>query len=122
MVNFAFCGAIVILNSELKHKFTDMKWPDIAIGNQSQIHEIAETRVVMNCQKQWLYCCVKQGEVKYLLNPKQRDHLELVLKYIEDADLRQWSLPNIKAFNLALGEWRSMLNCMTNPHMYEQVQ
>ncbi|XP_058217160.1 uncharacterized protein LOC131328050 isoform X1 [Rhododendron vialii] len=61
------------------------------------------------------------GEVKYLLNPKQRDRLELVLKYIEDADLRQWSLPNIKAFNLALGEWRSMLNCMTNPHMYEQL-
>ncbi|KAF7143967.1 hypothetical protein RHSIM_Rhsim05G0097300 [Rhododendron simsii] len=61
------------------------------------------------------------GEVKYLLNPKQRDRLELVLKYIEDADLRQWSLPNIKAFNLALGEWRSMLNCMTNPHIYEQL-
>lgn len=61
------------------------------------------------------------GEVKYLLNPKQRERLELVLKYIEDADLRQWSLPNIKAFNLALGEWRSMLNCMTNPHMYEQL-
>ncbi|GMQ01397.1 hypothetical protein CsSME_00048048 [Camellia sinensis var. sinensis] len=24
-------------------------------------------------------------------------------------------------FNIGLGEWRSMLNCITNPHMYEQL-
>ncbi|KAI7992783.1 hypothetical protein LOK49_LG12G00640 [Camellia lanceoleosa] len=62
-----------------------------------------------------------QGNVKSLLNPKDRDRMELVLKYIEDADLRRWILPNIKAFNIGLGEWRSMLNCITNPHMYEQL-
>ncbi|CAL5434247.1 unnamed protein product [Camellia sinensis] len=60
------------------------------------------------------------GNVKSLLNPKDRDRMELVLKYIEDADLRRWILPNIKDFNIGLGEWRSMLNCITNPHMYEQ--
>uniref|UniRef100_A0A5B7C0F6 Uncharacterized protein n=1 Tax=Davidia involucrata TaxID=16924 RepID=A0A5B7C0F6_DAVIN len=61
------------------------------------------------------------GEVMCLLNPKERDHVEMVLKYIEDGDLRRWSLPDIKAFNIGLGEWRSMLNCITNPHMYEQL-
>ncbi|GFY90107.1 hypothetical protein Acr_07g0003040 [Actinidia rufa] len=61
------------------------------------------------------------GESINLLNPKDRDHVELVLKHIEDADLRRWSLPNIKAFNVGLGEWRSMLNCITNPHIYEQL-
>ncbi|XP_028109961.1 uncharacterized protein LOC114308549 [Camellia sinensis] len=61
------------------------------------------------------------GNVKSLLNPKDRDRMELVLKYIEDADLRRWILPNIKDFNIGLGEWRSMLNCITNPHMYEQL-
>ncbi|CAL5434496.1 unnamed protein product [Camellia sinensis] len=61
------------------------------------------------------------GNAKSLLNPKDRDCMELVLKYIEDADLRRWILPNIKVFNIGLGEWHSMLNCITNPHMYEQL-
>ncbi|XP_028087536.1 uncharacterized protein LOC114288253 [Camellia sinensis] len=61
------------------------------------------------------------GNAKSLLNPKDRDCMELVLKYIEDADLRRWILPNIKAFNIRLGKWHSMLNCITNPHMYEQL-
>ncbi|THG06024.1 hypothetical protein TEA_014358 [Camellia sinensis var. sinensis] len=65
---------------------------------------------------------VAKGNAKSLLNPKDRDCMVLVLKYIEDADLRRWILPNIKAFNIRLGEWHSMLNCITNPHMYEQVQ
>ncbi|PSS26175.1 Regulator of G-protein like, partial [Actinidia chinensis var. chinensis] len=37
------------------------------------------------------------GESINLLNLKDRDHVELVLKHIEDADLRRWSVPNIKA-------------------------
>lgn len=56
-----------------------------------------------------------------LLEPKDRDRVEMVLKYIEDGDLRRWSLPDIKAFNIGLGEWCSKLNCVTNPYMYEQV-
>ncbi|CAL5438550.1 unnamed protein product [Camellia sinensis] len=60
------------------------------------------------------------GNAKSLLNPKDRDCMVLVFKYIEDADLRRWILPNIKAFNIRLGEWHSMLNGITNPHMYEQ--
>ncbi|CAL5438394.1 unnamed protein product [Camellia sinensis] len=73
------------------------------------------------------YFSTKLSEMKYgdwqcqkLLNPKDRDCVELVFKYVEDVDLRRWIFPNIKAFNIGLGEWRSMLNCITNPHMYEQ--
>ncbi|KAB1993769.1 hypothetical protein ES319_D13G053800v1 [Gossypium barbadense] len=55
-----------------------------------------------------------------LLNSEDQVRLEKVLKYIEDADLRRWSLPEIKAFTIGLSEWRSKLNCITNPYMYEQ--
>ncbi|CAH9084602.1 unnamed protein product [Cuscuta epithymum] len=56
-----------------------------------------------------------------LLNPEVQDEMEKLLKYIEDGDLRNWALPDIRAFNLGLSEWRSKLNCITNPHMYEQL-
>ncbi|KAK9286303.1 hypothetical protein L1049_014693 [Liquidambar formosana] len=62
-----------------------------------------------------------QGEAVSLLDSKDQDRVELVLEYIEDGDLRQWSLPDIRAFNNGLGEWRSKLNCITNPYMYEQL-
>lgn len=64
---------------------------------------------------------LKQRDVS-LLNSEDQDCVETVLKYIEDIDLRRWSLADIKAFSIGLGQWRSMLNCITNPHMYEQVQ
>ncbi|CAH9058159.1 unnamed protein product [Cuscuta europaea] len=52
-----------------------------------------------------------------LLNPEVQDEMEKLLKYIEDGDLRKWILPDIRAFNLGLSEWRSKLNCITNPHI-----
>lgn len=62
-----------------------------------------------------------KGVVPSLLDSKVKDHVELVLKYIEDGDLHRWSLPNIRAFNIELGKWRSRFNCVANPYMYEQV-
>ncbi|KAE8687711.1 hypothetical protein F3Y22_tig00111008pilonHSYRG00045 [Hibiscus syriacus] len=59
--------------------------------------------------------------VANLLNSEDRGRVENVLKYIEDADLRRWSLPEIKAFMIGIGELRSKLNCITNPYMYEQL-
>lgn len=56
-----------------------------------------------------------------LLNLEDRDRVEMVLKYIEDTDLRRWSLPDIRAFNVGLGEWRSRVNYITNKHMFKQV-
>ncbi|KAK3015120.1 hypothetical protein RJ639_006800 [Escallonia herrerae] len=61
------------------------------------------------------------GDMVRLLNSTDQDRVEMVLKYIEDGDLRRLSLGDIKAFNIGLGEWRSKLNCITNPHMYEQL-
>ncbi|XP_010241240.1 PREDICTED: uncharacterized protein LOC104585902 isoform X2 [Nelumbo nucifera] len=61
------------------------------------------------------------GEVKNLVNHEIRDRLEMVLKYMEDGDLRSWSLLDIKAFNIGLDEWRSKLNCITNPYLFDQL-
>ncbi|KAG2704914.1 hypothetical protein I3760_05G028400 [Carya illinoinensis] len=56
-----------------------------------------------------------------LLDPKDQDRMEIILKFIEDGDLRRWSLADIRAFNIGLREWRSRLNCITNPYVYEQL-
>ncbi|TMX03237.1 hypothetical protein EJD97_017523 [Solanum chilense] len=56
-----------------------------------------------------------------LLNSTFQDRVENVLKYIEDGDLHRWSLPDIRAFGIGINQWRSKLNCITNPHMYEQL-
>ncbi|XP_022763619.1 uncharacterized protein LOC111309060 isoform X2 [Durio zibethinus] len=60
-------------------------------------------------------------ETANLLNSEVRGCVETVLKYIEDADLCRWSLPEIKAFRIGLGEWRAKLNCITNPYLFEQL-
>ncbi|XVF01468.1 hypothetical protein REPUB_Repub04eG0091700 [Reevesia pubescens] len=57
-------------------------------------------------------------EFANLLNSEDRVRVETVLKYIEDADLRKWSLPEIEAFRVGLSEWRCKLNCITNPYIY----
>ncbi|KAM7482366.1 hypothetical protein LguiB_006949 [Lonicera macranthoides] len=73
------------------------------------------------------YLSVKLSEIKSsngnmsLLNSEDQDRVAMVLKYIEDIDLRRWSLADTKAFSIGLGQWRSKLNCITNPHMYEQL-
>lgn len=56
-----------------------------------------------------------------LIDPEDKERVELVLKYIEDGDLRRWSLPDSETFNVGIREWRSKLNCITNPHMYKQL-
>ncbi|KAM7265672.1 hypothetical protein ACFE04_003355 [Oxalis oulophora] len=62
-----------------------------------------------------------KGNAISLVKSEIKDRVEKVLKYIEDSDLRRWSLPDIKAFNSGLNEWRSKLNCASNPHLYEQL-
>ncbi|KAL3538731.1 hypothetical protein ACH5RR_002097 [Cinchona calisaya] len=57
----------------------------------------------------------------WILDPKERERMEIVLNYIQDGDLRRWSLPDSGAFNIGIQEWRSKLNCFTNPRMYEQL-
>ncbi|CAH8321230.1 unnamed protein product [Eruca vesicaria subsp. sativa] len=62
-----------------------------------------------------------EGESLSLLDDGDRIRVESVLDYIEDIDLRRWRLPDIKAFSFGLKEWRSRVNCITNPNMYEQL-
>ncbi|KAK6135465.1 hypothetical protein DH2020_030790 [Rehmannia glutinosa] len=74
------------------------------------------------------YFSAKLSETKFnnddrmrLLNCEDSERVEIILKYIEDGDLRHWSLPDFKAFNIGLREWRSKLNCITNSRMYQQL-
>ncbi|KAJ9537968.1 hypothetical protein OSB04_030701 [Centaurea solstitialis] len=74
------------------------------------------------------YFCAKLSEMKCsdgntacLLNVEDQERVEMVLKYIEDGDLWRWTLPNIKEFNIGLSNWRSKLNCITNPHFFDQL-
>ncbi|XP_015166106.1 uncharacterized protein [Solanum tuberosum] len=62
-----------------------------------------------------------KGDAISLLNSTFQDQVENVLKYIEDGDLHRWSLPDIRAFGIGINQWRSKLNCITNPHMYKQL-
>ncbi|WCJ18175.1 hypothetical protein M5689_000549 [Euphorbia peplus] len=61
------------------------------------------------------------GEDPGLLNAEDQDRFEMVLKYIEDVELHRWSLPDSRAFNTGLSEWRSKINCITNPFMYQEL-
>ncbi|XP_072076201.1 uncharacterized protein [Arachis hypogaea] len=61
------------------------------------------------------------GVVPSLVDSKDRERVEMILSYIEDGDLRRYTLPNIKAFNIGLNEWREKLNCISNPNMYKQI-
>ncbi|PON93710.1 heat shock protein [Trema orientale] len=61
------------------------------------------------------------GMIPSLLESKDRDRVEMILKHIEDIDLCRWNLPDTKAFSIGLNEWRSKFNCLTNPYMYEQL-
>ncbi|XP_062082688.1 uncharacterized protein LOC133812312 [Humulus lupulus] len=61
------------------------------------------------------------GMIATLLESKDQGRVEMTLKHIEDTDLRRWSLADSKAFNIGLDKWRSKLNCLTNPYMYEQL-
>ncbi|XP_027917491.1 uncharacterized protein LOC114176606 isoform X2 [Vigna unguiculata] len=56
-----------------------------------------------------------------LVDSKDKGRVELILNYIEDGDLRRWSLPDIRMFNIGLSEWRSRFSCISNPYMYKQL-
>ena len=62
-----------------------------------------------------------KGVAPSLVDSKDKGRVEMMLKYIEDGDLRRYSLPNIKAFNIGLSEWREKFNCISNPYIYDQV-
>ncbi|PVH33656.1 hypothetical protein PAHAL_8G040500 [Panicum hallii] len=56
-----------------------------------------------------------------LFGLEDEERVSNILEYIEDADLRRWQLPNTKEFQTALRDERAKLNCVTNPHVFEQL-
>ncbi|CAN6380684.1 unnamed protein product [Urochloa humidicola] len=56
-----------------------------------------------------------------LFDQEHEERVSNVLEYIEDADLRRWQLPTTKEFQAALRDERAKLNCVTNPHVFEQL-
>jgi hypothetical protein len=60
-------------------------------------------------------------DIQGLLEQEDQERVANMLEYIEDGDLRRWQLPNTKEFQTALREERAKLNCITNPHDFEQV-
>ncbi|KAH9606347.1 hypothetical protein KSS87_023337 [Heliosperma pusillum] len=67
--------------------------------------------------------CLSPREDKVVADNLLNDQLciEALLNYLEDEDLRQWKLPDIRAFTMGISEWRSKMNCITNLHMYDQL-
>ncbi|KAK3118477.1 hypothetical protein QOZ80_9BG0699900 [Eleusine coracana subsp. coracana] len=61
------------------------------------------------------------GMCDNLLEQEDQERVSNVLEYIEDADLRRWQLPNTKEFQTALRGERAKLNCITNPHVFDQL-
>ncbi|CAA7399542.1 unnamed protein product [Spirodela intermedia] len=55
------------------------------------------------------------------LNQQEERRVESLLEYTEDEDLRRRDLAEIRAFKIGLREAQANLNCLTNPHVFEQV-
>ncbi|XP_051146382.1 uncharacterized protein LOC127261977 isoform X2 [Andrographis paniculata] len=69
-----------------------------------------------SCMAAYEYFSAKLSENRFendnsmsLLDHKDRERVETILKYIDDRDLRSWSLPDAKAFNIGVREWHSKL-------------
>nr|XP_018674162.1 PREDICTED: uncharacterized protein LOC103997411 isoform X3 [Musa acuminata subsp. malaccensis] len=62
----------------------------------------------------------RRVEIANLLNQEDAERVATVLRHVEDVDLHQWRMPDIKAFNIGLRDERAKLNCITNPFMFEQ--
>lgn len=57
---------------------------------------------------------------KSLVCEQSLERVELLFRYVEDADLWRWSLPDSKAFSAGLSMERSKLNSVANPYIFEQ--
>lgn len=83
---------------------------DVEKSSSTSVYEYFSKKILDN-----------NGGVEGLLKAEDQDRVEMVLKYIEDMDLRRRSLPDIRAFNVGIGEWRSKFNYVTNPYMFEEL-
>lgn len=77
--------------------------------------------IILYDQKKHESSFFTQRMCKNLFDQEDEERVSNVVEYVEDADLRRWQLPNTKEFQAALREERAKLNCVTNPHVFEQV-
>ncbi|KAF3330555.1 hypothetical protein FCM35_KLT03909 [Carex littledalei] len=61
------------------------------------------------------------GGSQRLLNTEDLERVTFLLRYLEDSDLCQWKLPDIKYFNAGIKDLRAKLNCIVNPHLFYQL-
>ncbi|XP_049933149.1 uncharacterized protein LOC116251651 isoform X7 [Nymphaea colorata] len=62
----------------------------------------------------------EQQEKMCLINGEDAARILMLIKYIEDANLRKWELPDIRAFNIGIRPMFAKLNCVTNPYIFDQ--
>ncbi|XP_049933151.1 uncharacterized protein LOC116251651 isoform X9 [Nymphaea colorata] len=63
----------------------------------------------------------EQQEKMCLINGEDAARILMLIKYIEDANLRKWELPDIRAFNIGIRPMFAKLNCVTNPYIFDQL-
>eukprot|EP01018_Ginkgo_biloba_P030756 Gb_10945 [translate_table: standard] len=56
-----------------------------------------------------------------LVSEEDRERIGLLFKYVEDADLWTWNLPNSKAFSSGLKDMQIEFNFILNPDLFNQV-
>ncbi|XP_078154758.1 heat shock protein isoform X2 [Carex rostrata] len=61
------------------------------------------------------------GGSQRLLDTEELERVTYLLRYLEDSDLCQWKLPDIKYFNAGIRDLRAKLNCIVNPHLFDQL-
>ena len=57
-----------------------------------------------------------------LVAPEQRERVEKLFSYIEDADLWRWALPASKGFSSGLNDLKLELSATVNVNIFEQVR
>ncbi|XP_049933144.1 uncharacterized protein LOC116251651 isoform X2 [Nymphaea colorata] len=62
-----------------------------------------------------------EQEKMCLINGEDAARILMLIKYIEDANLRKWELPDIRAFNIGIRPMFAKLNCVTNPYIFDQL-
>ncbi|KAJ4819402.1 N utilization substance protein B [Rhynchospora pubera] len=64
---------------------------------------------------------IGNGDSQGLLNLGELERVKYFLRYIEDSDLCHRKLHDIKYFNAGIKDLHAKLNCIVNPHLFDQL-
>ncbi|KAJ3671408.1 hypothetical protein LUZ60_007487 [Juncus effusus] len=95
------------------------------LGQKSPNLELCVDTCKSSAQAAYDYFSAKlietQGENARLLNKEEEERIKTILKYIEDSALKKWKLSDLKYFNIGIKDLFAKLNCVTNPHVFNQL-